>query len=171
MVAEPRDPPDRTRTLCRCMLPWAMHWSELRLMGASLALVLQLGCDKEGDTGNAETGDVGEGDTSTGDGDGDGDGDPILCPEQFPSFDKACTATNECAIAMHTISCCGSIAAIGINAAELAAFEAAEAVCDGQYPECDCAPFPTSAEDGSSSEDPSLITVECVAGSCTTSVP
>jgi hypothetical protein len=159
-----------------------MQRIELRLIGASLALLLQLGCDKdeEGDTGNAETGDGetgdGDGDGETGDGDGDtgdgdGDGEPIMCPEQFPSFDKACTDTSECAIALHTISCCGSQAAIGINAAELAAFEAAETICDSQYPECECAPFPTSAEDGTSTEDPNLIAVECVGGSCTTSVP
>jgi hypothetical protein len=154
-----------------------MRRTELGLIiGASLALLLNFGCDKEGDTGNAETGDVGDSDTGDGDGDGDtgdgdGDGDPIMCPEQFPSFDKTCADTSECAIALHTISCCGSNAAIGINANELGAFEAAEAICDGQYPECECAPFPTSAEDGNSSEDPGLIVVACVDGSCTTSVP
>jgi hypothetical protein len=90
----------------------------------------------DGDPGDGD-GDPGDGDGDPGDGDpGDGDGDPIMCPGVFPTFDKSCGDISECAIAIHTTDCCGNSVAIGINAAELADFEAAEAICDSQYPPC-----------------------------------
>jgi hypothetical protein len=168
-----------------------MQWTESKtFMCASLALLLNLACDEgkdigtgteSGESGEAGDGDGdggdgdGDGDTENGDGDGDGDtgdgdGDGVMCPEQFPSFSKACADTAACSIAYHTVNCCGTNAAIGIATTELAAFEEAEAICDSQLPMCDCAPFPTGTEDGQSTEDPNLITVECVEGSCMTSV-
>jgi hypothetical protein len=143
-------------------------------------LLVSVACDKgnDGDTGGdgETTNGDGDGETTVGDGDGDsgdgdGDGDPIMCPEQFPSFDKSCAGVGECVIALHQVDCCGTMIAFGINASELAAFEAAEATCASQYPGCECAPGPTSAEDGDSSQDPSAIVVDCVMGSCATSIP
>jgi hypothetical protein len=150
------------------------------IVGASLVLLVSVGCDKadDGDTagdGSTTSGD-GDGESETGDGegetgDGDGDGDPIMCPDQFPSFDKSCVDVGECVIALHQTNCCGTLAAIGINVAEQAAFEAAEAICESQYPGCGCAAGPTTAEDGNSSTDDTAIVVDCVEGSCTTLVP
>ena len=154
-----------------------MRGTESKLVGISLAVLLSLACDDKdvgtetGDAGDGDgdagTGDGGDGDTGDGDGDGDGDGG-VMCPDQFPVFSKACADTAACEIAFHTVSCCGTEVAIGIATSELAAFEQAEVVCDSQYPECDCASLPTMTEDGQSTEDPSLITVECVEGSCMT---
>jgi hypothetical protein len=142
----------------------------------SASLVLLVGCDKvdDGDTsgGDADTTGDGDGDTGDGDGDtGDGDGDPMMCPDPFPSFDKACADVGECTIVFHQTDCCGSMSAFGIAATEQAAFGAVEMICRSQYPECGCAPGPTTAEDGNSSEDIAAIIVECVAGSCATSIP
>lgn len=89
----------------------------------------------------------------------------------FPTFGKTCTSQDQCAVAIHQINCCGTRAAIGILAADSAAFAAAEATCEAQYPQCGCAQFPTKAEDGDTTTDESLIQVDCLAGSCSTFVP
>lgn len=49
---------------------------------------------------------------------------------QFPEFDKNCTADGDCALVFHTVNCCGTEVALGINAGQVAAFDAAEAICD-----------------------------------------
>jgi hypothetical protein len=48
----------------------------------------------------------------------------------------------------HTTSCCGSTLMQGLRAEEKAAFDAAEVVCDGQYPPCGCAAQWVDVEDG-----------------------
>jgi hypothetical protein len=47
----------------------------------------------------------------------------------------------------HTTSCCGSQLFMGINHAELARFQAAESICDAQYPACRCASQGAEAEE------------------------
>lgn len=91
-------------------------------------------------------------------------------PTVFPTFAKACSADGECAIAAHQINCCGTKAAIGIQAATSADFAAAEQACEAQYPKCKCAAAPTKAEDGKSEQD-GAIKVHCAAGQCATFVP
>lgn len=98
-------------------------------------------------------------------------GEPVMCPDVFPMFDKTCGVDSDCALALHTISCCGTEVAWGISTSEVAAFESAEATCDSQYPECDCAPFPTLAEDGNEVMDANALAVTCQMGACMSYVP
>lgn len=89
----------------------------------------------------------------------------------FPMFDKACAMPSDCVVALHTVNCCGTMVALGINAAEKSAFDAAEATCDMQYPGCGCAQMPTTTEDGKMSMDDTQIQVGCTNGQCTTFLP
>jgi hypothetical protein len=86
----------------------------------------------------------------------------------FPTFDKGCTTDTNCALVRHTTSCCGSQLFMGINHGEVARFQAAESICDAQYPACGCASQGASAEDGTlvpwGSEN--LIVVSCDNGVC-----
>jgi hypothetical protein len=144
-----------------------MRWTDTNtvtwLVGATL-LIFLVGCDdkktEEGDPGD-------EAETDSGDGDGDG----ITCPDPFPEFDKSCTAVEDCFVALHQVSCCGTLVAIGLNVADQPTFNEVEMVCVSEYPECECAPGPIVTDDGSETEDFTMITVECVQNSCTTTVP
>ncbi len=89
----------------------------------------------------------------------------------FPSFAKACSADSDCFVAQHQINCCGTKVAFGLSVSDKAAFEAAEAVCQSQYPGCGCAQFETMAEDGYSSFNDADFVATCQAGICRTSVP
>jgi hypothetical protein len=89
----------------------------------------------------------------------------------FPTFAKTCTMATDCATALHTVSCCGTLTAIGINVAEKPAFNAAEATCEMQYPACGCAQSPTTTEDGKTSMDDTQIQVGCTNGQCMTFLP
>lgn len=89
----------------------------------------------------------------------------------FPSFSKCCSGDDECVVAFHQISCCGTHVAWGINAKDKAAFDAAEAMCEMAYPGCGCPTGPTMAEDGKFSKDfggSGDIGVGCMSGACTT---
>jgi hypothetical protein len=95
----------------------------------------------------------------------------VLCtgPDPvFPTFQKGCTTDANCVRVSHTTSCCGSELVMGINHAELARFQAAESICDAQYPGCGCASQGANAEDGTlvpwGSEN--LIVVSCDNGVC-----
>jgi hypothetical protein len=89
----------------------------------------------------------------------------------FPEFDRSCAAPADCALGFHQLDCCGSLAALGINADAAKLFAEAEAECMMQYPQCDCATKPTVADDGNSSPDNNVIAVDCVAGQCRSFVP
>lgn len=98
-------------------------------------------------------------------------GEPIMCPGVFPDFDKTCSVDEDCAVVVHTTDCCGNSVAWGINMAEVDAFDAAEAICDGQYPPCGCPQGPTIAEDGNAVFGPNELAVGCTMGSCMSFVP
>lgn len=66
----------------------------------------------------------------------------------FPTFDRACNTTADCVLVRHTTSCCGSSLFMAINHTKVARFQAAERICDAQYPACGCASQGASAEDG-----------------------
>lgn len=89
----------------------------------------------------------------------------------FPAFAKACKGDADCFVAQHQINCCGTKVAIGLAVVDKAAFAAAEAVCQSQYPGCGCAQFETMAEDGYSSFSDADFQATCVAGLCRASVP
>lgn len=84
----------------------------------------------------------------------------------MPSFSKACAKAADCAIVSHQTDCCGSTRAIGVSAGEKAGFEAEENKCAATYPGCGCPAGPPVTDDGSKALG--SVSVECVAGSCTT---
>jgi hypothetical protein len=102
------------------------------------------------------------------------DGDAVSCTgasPAFPAFDKSCERADECFVAFHTVSCCGTQVAIGLSNVERDRFAADEAVCDSQYPACGCAQGPTQAEDGNTAIDNNQIVVQCTpARQCSTAV-
>lgn len=89
---------------------------------------------------------------------------PVMCedgPENFPAFPKACQTADDCAIGYHAIDCCGSLLAIGIQIGDELNFMEAEALCQSQYPQCDCAPKLTIAEDGATQTEGLQVGVAC----------
>src|SRR5678815_1668069 len=62
--------------------------------------------------------------------------------EPRPTFTSRCTAASDCVAVTHVTSCCGSVAAVVINASQRGAFDEAERICDMQYPGCGCAAAP-----------------------------
>jgi len=150
------------------------------------------GSTGSGDDGGTDGGDGTGGDDGTGDGGGTGGdgggtggtdgtggtsgtgGEGIQCgtePVTFPEFDKSCVGNEDCALVFHTISCCGTDVAWGINVDEVPAFDAAEAICDSQFPGCGCPAGPTEAEDGNTGMSPDDFAVTCDAGTCMSYVP
>jgi hypothetical protein len=89
----------------------------------------------------------------------------------FPEFDKTCGGEEDCALVFHTVDCCGTQVAWGINVDEVSAFDAAEAICDSQYPDCDCMAQETEADDGNSSFNHDDFAVACQSGSCMSYIP
>ena len=87
----------------------------------------------------------------------------------FPQFAKTCKADTDCVIGLHQTNCCGTMTAIGLAYSEWPSFSKAESECETQYPGCDCASMPTTAEDGKNQMD-GAITVSCQVGACTTAV-
>lgn len=85
---------------------------------------------------------------------------------QFPDFDKNCASDADCALVFHTINCCGTEIALGINKDQVPAFDAAEALCDSQYPGCGCAQDATLAEDGNKAWGQDAFGVSCDAFKC-----
>ncbi len=83
---------------------------------------------------------------------------------------KTCQTDNDCFIASHQTDCCGTRVAYGLNKSAQAQFQAAESVCDSQYPGCGCPPAPTQAEDGFSATTPADLLIGCIAGTCRTLV-
>jgi hypothetical protein len=131
-----------------------------------VSLLGLVACGSEVDRGSGGAGGSG--------GSGGAGGAAVQCvgtTPQFPAFDKGCTMAADCVIALHMVNCCGTLTALGINAAEKAAFEAAEGTCQMQYPGCGCAQSPTTTEDGKMSLDNAQIQVQCTNGQCMTFLP
>jgi hypothetical protein len=94
-------------------------------------------------------------------------------PEPFPTFDKTCANDADCVIKVHrNFACCAPHAAIGLNAAAGADFDAAETTCESKQTKsvCDCF-GPTKAEDGNQASGGAMIEVACQSGQCMTFVP
>ena len=88
----------------------------------------------------------------------------------FPMFDGSCRDGCDCRAAIHQINCCGSRAAIGINYLEQERFDEAEAICEAQYPACDCFDRGILADDGQSTFDAARVAAFCNEGTCATFV-
>jgi hypothetical protein len=98
-------------------------------------------------------------------------GDPLQCndPLVFPDVDKVCVVDQDCALVLHQLNCCGSMAALGIDADDVDAFNQSEAACAADSPQCDCASVPTTAEDGQTEQDGEIV-VTCDSGICESEV-
>ena len=116
--------------------------------------------------GGAGQGGAGQGGAGQGGGGMGGGGQYCFSPVSSLPFDRTCAASMDCEIVFHAIDCCGSLAAVGINQTDAAAFGMAESMCQ---PICDCASKPTIGDDGKTTAD--TFTVDCVGGQCKTSVP
>jgi hypothetical protein len=99
---------------------------------------------------------------------GSGGSGGVQCPSSFPEFDNTCATADDCVLVDHTTSCCGSVLRMSINRSAQSAFDAAEAVCNSQYPACGCAAMGLDVEDGTlidwSQHD--AVVSSCDAGSC-----
>ncbi len=86
----------------------------------------------------------------------------------FPEFDRGCATDDDCVVVAHQTSCCGDELATGISASEQAAFAAAEAICEQQYPACGCAAQGVAVEDGTQLDFSrrSEVVATCDAGTC-----
>jgi hypothetical protein len=92
-----------------------------------------------------------------------GDGD-------FPVSSDPCTTDADCIVVLHQSDCCGSLQAWGVNLEGWGAFNATEANCRADYAACECAPQPTTTEDGTPTNGGDVIVAACVSGSCTSVV-
>ncbi|MCA9664864.1 MAG: hypothetical protein KC503_04725 [Myxococcales bacterium] len=82
------------------------------------------------------------------------------------TISAACSAPSDCIAVEHTTDCCGTNIVIGINKADKAAFDSAEAACDASWPACGCASQPTKTEDGSTVLGSAKAAATCVNGRC-----
>lgn len=92
-------------------------------------------------------------------------------PLKRPGVTKFCEFDRDCAIVFHQTDCCGTQAAIGVNDESIDPFNEVEQMCVAMFPDCDCAPMPTTAEDGDVTDDAGEIVVACVDNACQTSIP
>lgn len=81
----------------------------------------------------------------------------------------SCNTAADCFVAKHYTGCC-RVEAIGLHVSEFSRFEANENRCGGP-PECGCCCDRVFGENGGSGAADTTITVDCVAGVCTTRVP
>jgi hypothetical protein len=144
----------------------------MRTFASILALLAAAACGGNVVIGDKDAGAGG----SAGSGGAGGNAAAVDCTATgtgtFPTFSKTCAAAGDCAIGLHQINCCGTLTAIGLAASQQAAFAAAEATCEGQYPGCGCAGQATTAEDGKTADlGNSQIQVACTAGACSTYIP
>ena len=99
---------------------------------------------------------------------GSGGSGGVQCPSSFPEFDETCATAADCVLVDHMTSCCGSVLRMSIRRDAQAAFDAAEAVCESQYPGCGCAAMGLDVEDGTlidwSQHD--AVVSSCDQGSC-----
>lgn len=137
-----------------------------RILASVFATATLIACS--GATFPEPTGDAGA-DGAVGDAASDG-GFPGACTEagSFPGFVKGCTNTPSCVSKLHQIDCCGTMAAIGINHSDSAAFDAAEAAWEASCPRCKCPPGPTVAEDGKTGLNID-VKINCESQTCKTS--
>lgn len=106
-------------------------------------------------------------------GDAEPDATPVSCGGEdpfFPAFPKACADDEGCALGVHQVDCCGNRVALGLSADQKAAFDAAEATCEAQYPKCGCPQGPIVADDGQGAFEATDLRVACVEGACLTHV-
>ena len=146
----------------------------------SIASINRLFSGDPGTTAGITTTDSGEGGSTAVDDGGEGGstavdtGDTespveVMCfgdLPTFPAFERQCQSDADCTFVLHTVDCCGSERAYGIEKDEVDAFDEAEAICDMQYPRCDCLPMPTIADDGNATTDPQQLASKCNFGYC-----
>ena len=146
----------------------------MRTLCASLVL-LALGCDVPDKSSSSEP-ETSGGESSGGESSGETGPippDQVMCAADrlvFPVYVKQCATVDDCAMVIHQTDCCGNMAALGIDKDEVPAFDAAEALCQSQYPECACPTMGFVAEDGAVVQTVEAIDLVCVEGACKTVV-
>jgi hypothetical protein len=88
------------------------------------------------------------------------------------TYDRRCSADDDCAVGVHLLDCCGTAEALGIAKGELARFTREGGVC-GTAPTCRCMSRGLFAEDGHRASDVAGladVAVACTAARCTTHV-
>lgn len=145
----------------------------LQFIAYSITLLMAAACSSGGTGGGGTAGEGGaggQGGSGSGGAGGAGGGATATCftPVSTLTVNRACAMDADCAMADRAIDCCGSLATFGINKNDLAAFTAAEMMCQ---PICDCLSKPTVADDGKTVTDPTTVTVSCMGGTCMTAVP
>ncbi|UQA57764.1 hypothetical protein [Polyangium aurulentum] len=83
---------------------------------------------------------------------------------KYPTVSRACESDPDCAIAVYTVDCCGSLAAVGIDTHDYPLIEDAETQCKNAAL-CDCAPKQTVDEKGQSGDYVALSPL-CEMGIC-----
>ena len=126
-------------------------------------------CQAAGGAGGAGGASAGGGSAGTG-GSSSGVDCHLTKPSAFPTFDRTCNAAGDCTAVVHRVDCCGTLVITGIKSSELARFNAAEQLCDPEYPACGCHQSPTMTDTGQTATSTSE-PVECLTGMCTTYVP
>ena len=145
----------------------ALTWS---LVGA-----MSVAC---GGTSFTSAGDAGEGGADGAPGDGStsdggavdsatGDAARFNCANGggLPQPNKSCSGGG-CAVVFHTIDCCGTKVAIGIQHSTVDAFNAVEAAWESQCATCGCAAQPTKGEDGCTPTTPNAFVPDCSSNTC-----
>jgi len=94
----------------------------------------------------------------------------VLRNQSSPFSTAVATTGATAGLQIHQINCCGSRAAIGINYLEQERFDEAEAICEAQYPACDCFDRGILAGDGQSTFDAARVAAFCNEGTCATFV-
>jgi hypothetical protein len=147
----------------------------LGLLFVLVALPLAAACGSSVATGGSGAGGSAGGAGGAGGGTGGAGGDETITltchvdTVKYPPVHKGCAAAADCAVAVYTTDCCGTLAAVGIDADDYPSIEMAETACkNGAI--CDCVPMPTKAEDGKSG-DLAAIQLACDMGVCTTFLP
>lgn len=88
----------------------------------------------------------------------------------FPSFNRACSSNDDCALVIRLTDCCGDVALVGINVAEVDHYNADASRCDSQYPVCGCFGDSATLDDGTTRQsftgDWSGVTAVCNAHQC-----
>lgn len=99
------------------------------------------------------------------------------CPDEFlcaspstgyvPYIARGCVDDEDCVAVERELDCCGSLEVTGISREDRGRWVGNDERCRAWRDDCECAPSPTVADDGSTG-DPADATVECVEGRCRT---
>jgi hypothetical protein len=88
--------------------------------------------------------------------------------EALLALDRSCASDSDCAVVVHETNCCGGYAWVGVRASLQEQFAILEAQCEDFYPDCGCADWRRSTDDGSRVTSATMVAAACEAGVCRT---